>query len=229
MPADDGDGARVARWNIAPDALEVLEEVFLVQQFPPIAMRERLAQTLNVTARQIQIWFQNRRQRARQARHSDEDDDHATDEHAALPMDVVPAHSLSRPEKQLPLSSVAAAVAYACGATRVQTAQPAVYVGSPQISAYTPTLPIAQGWCARALSPCRDARARSHGPPRASRRRHAAREAHARAPRRRGGLGELTRAARPHVCARARSPRAGNHMPCRRPSTAWASLRSRPV
>jgi hypothetical protein len=59
------DGARMPRWNITPEALYVLEDVFRMQPFPPIMMREKLAKSLDVTPRQVQIWFQNRRQRAR--------------------------------------------------------------------------------------------------------------------------------------------------------------------
>lgn len=53
------------RWIITRPALFVLEQVFTIDKFPSHVMRQRLAQDLGVTPRQIQVWFQNRRQRER--------------------------------------------------------------------------------------------------------------------------------------------------------------------
>jgi len=53
------------RWNIPQSALALLERVFLLERFPAQEMRQRLAQDLDVTSRQVQVWFQNRRQRER--------------------------------------------------------------------------------------------------------------------------------------------------------------------
>jgi len=65
IPEGGEDASRMPRWNIMPETLYVLEDVFRTQPFPPMMMREKLAKTLDVTPRQVQIWFQNRRQRAR--------------------------------------------------------------------------------------------------------------------------------------------------------------------
>ena len=54
-----------SRWRIAQNCLHLLEEVYLLDRFPPQTTRNELATSLNVSARQIQVWFQNRRQRDR--------------------------------------------------------------------------------------------------------------------------------------------------------------------
>ena len=54
-----------SRWRIAQNCLHLLEEVYLLDRFPPQTTRNELATSLNVSARQIQGWFQNRRQRDR--------------------------------------------------------------------------------------------------------------------------------------------------------------------
>ena len=56
------------RWHIDPNALNVLESVFACDQFPNIEARKQLGKDLDVSARQIQVWFQNRRQRERKRR-----------------------------------------------------------------------------------------------------------------------------------------------------------------
>lgn len=57
--------AKAPRWNVDGDTLSILEQVYAVEPFPGIATREALAQKLEVSGRQIQVWFQNRRQRER--------------------------------------------------------------------------------------------------------------------------------------------------------------------
>jgi len=58
-------GRSAPRWHIDPDALAVLEAVFKLEQFPNMETRKQLGQDLQVSSRQIQVWFQNRRQRER--------------------------------------------------------------------------------------------------------------------------------------------------------------------
>ena len=56
------------RWHIDASTLAVLEQVFSLDQFPNVETRKRLGNDLNVSTRQIQVWFQNRRQRERKNR-----------------------------------------------------------------------------------------------------------------------------------------------------------------
>ncbi|KAL1503161.1 hypothetical protein AB1Y20_011220 [Prymnesium parvum] len=60
-----GSKQKSPRWIITRPALFVLEQVFTIDKFPSHVMRQRLAQELGVTPRQVQVWFQNRRQRER--------------------------------------------------------------------------------------------------------------------------------------------------------------------
>nr|XP_004661363.1 homeobox expressed in ES cells 1 [Jaculus jaculus] len=52
---------RRPRTAFTPNQVEVLENVFRVNCYPGIDIREELAQTLNLEEDRIQIWFQNRR------------------------------------------------------------------------------------------------------------------------------------------------------------------------
>ena len=56
------------RWHIDAATLAVLEKVFLLDQFPNVETRKQLGSELGVSTRQIQVWFQNRRQRERKNR-----------------------------------------------------------------------------------------------------------------------------------------------------------------
>ncbi len=60
--------AGAPRWHIDASTLGVLEHVFSIDQFPNVDVRNQLGADLNVTPRQIQVWFQNRRQRERKRR-----------------------------------------------------------------------------------------------------------------------------------------------------------------
>ena len=52
------------RWNIPTHALSTLEQVFMKDKFPTVETRKNLAADLKVTPRQVQVWFQNKRQRS---------------------------------------------------------------------------------------------------------------------------------------------------------------------
>lgn len=56
------------RWTVTPEQLQRLEEVFEKVPYPDGALRQQLATEFNnggtdINQRQVQIWFQNRRQR----------------------------------------------------------------------------------------------------------------------------------------------------------------------
>ena len=57
------------RWSIDMKTLSILEAVFSVDKFPNVDLRIRLGADLKVSSRQIQVWFQNRRQRERRLKH----------------------------------------------------------------------------------------------------------------------------------------------------------------
>lgn len=52
------------RWNIPSNALSMLEQVFAKDKFPSVETRKKIAADLKVTPRQVQVWFQNKRQRS---------------------------------------------------------------------------------------------------------------------------------------------------------------------
>eukprot|EP00325_Prymnesiales_sp_UTEX-LB-985_P026693 CAMPEP_0174718862 /NCGR_PEP_ID=MMETSP1094-20130205/30195_1 /TAXON_ID=156173 /ORGANISM="Chrysochromulina brevifilum, Strain UTEX LB 985" /LENGTH=381 /DNA_ID=CAMNT_0015919065 /DNA_START=33 /DNA_END=1174 /DNA_ORIENTATION=- len=58
---------KYSRWNIPAYALEILEEMYREGKFPTLERRKVVATHLNVNPRQVQVWFQNKRQRAAQA------------------------------------------------------------------------------------------------------------------------------------------------------------------
>jgi len=58
-------GLRQPRWCINRAVKAVLEEVYRLEKFPSTDMRRRLSVNFGVTPRQVQFWFQNRRQRDR--------------------------------------------------------------------------------------------------------------------------------------------------------------------
>lgn len=53
------------RWRVSPQESKVLECVFKLTPRPNKATIQQLALALNVKQRQVQVWFQNRRQRWR--------------------------------------------------------------------------------------------------------------------------------------------------------------------
>jgi len=57
------DEGATRRLQLTLDQRAVLEAVYAMRTLPDSHLRKRLAAYLNVSARQIQVWFQNRRQR----------------------------------------------------------------------------------------------------------------------------------------------------------------------
>ncbi|KAI8612680.1 homeobox protein EgHBX4, partial [Chytriomyces sp. MP71] len=51
-----------ARFKPTEEELEVLSKIFQKNPFPSVAMRTKLAERMGLTTKQIQFWFQNRRQ-----------------------------------------------------------------------------------------------------------------------------------------------------------------------
>lgn len=64
---DDEDASKLSRWQIRPgsSAQTLLEKVYSMDPFPSMETRRELAKQLHVTPRQVQVWFQNKRQRER--------------------------------------------------------------------------------------------------------------------------------------------------------------------
>merc|ERR1719291_1341319 len=58
-------GAEELRWNICREHKLILEEVYRYDKYPSKGMHKRLADEFGVQQRQVQFWFQNRRQRDR--------------------------------------------------------------------------------------------------------------------------------------------------------------------
>jgi len=58
-------GKGTARWNISPQALHLLESSFRDEPYPDKESRTQLSVCANVSLKQIQAWFQNRRHKER--------------------------------------------------------------------------------------------------------------------------------------------------------------------
>ena len=63
IPAISHSAPQRRRWKITPEALELMEQVYRVEPCPSSTTREQLATAFNCTPRQVQVWFQNKRQR----------------------------------------------------------------------------------------------------------------------------------------------------------------------
>ena len=61
----ESDKSKMSRWQIGNGSLSVLEQVYTLDPFPGLDARRELAKQLNVSPRQVQVWFQNKRQRER--------------------------------------------------------------------------------------------------------------------------------------------------------------------
>lgn len=66
------------RWSLSSQQRRILEHAYRSCPYPVQNMREQLGRDLNVTPRQVQIWFQNRRQRTRREAESEKVDDEAS-------------------------------------------------------------------------------------------------------------------------------------------------------
>ena len=58
--------SRRPRWTPSEDAKALLETIFSADSFPTFTVRNQLAEQLGIDSRQVQIWFQNRRQKWRE-------------------------------------------------------------------------------------------------------------------------------------------------------------------
>ena len=105
---------RRPRWTPSEEAKAILEAVFAADSFPTFAVRNQLAEQLKIDSRQVQIWFQNRRQRERLKTGSQcaAADDEAERGSAPYPVEVLqpplPRRSSSgdRPLSALPAGAV---------------------------------------------------------------------------------------------------------------------------
>ncbi|KYQ94316.1 putative homeobox transcription factor [Tieghemostelium lacteum] len=62
---EDDDPLKKKRKRTSPDQLKILEKIFQSHQHPNLSLRNQLAIDLQMTPRSVQIWFQNRRAKAR--------------------------------------------------------------------------------------------------------------------------------------------------------------------
>ncbi|EOD21235.1 hypothetical protein EMIHUDRAFT_241500, partial [Emiliania huxleyi CCMP1516] len=63
--AGAGAGLAADRWQPSAGDVMLLERVFEMEPLPCRATREQLATHFSITSRQVQVWFQNKRQRVR--------------------------------------------------------------------------------------------------------------------------------------------------------------------
>jgi len=63
--AANATAAKAPRWQVSPEQQAQLEKTYTTNRFPTSEARKQLAAVLNATPLQVQVWFQNRRQRER--------------------------------------------------------------------------------------------------------------------------------------------------------------------
>ena len=56
-----GRRVKAKRWNIPSNVLQSLEQAFETDKHPTMDARKQMAAEMNVTLRQVQVWFQNKR------------------------------------------------------------------------------------------------------------------------------------------------------------------------
>jgi len=99
--------SRRPRWTPSEDAKALLETIFSADSFPTFTVRNQLAEQLGIDSRQVQIWFQNRRQRERikltaGSKEDDEDEPDEPDEPATHAPAVPSGASSSPPPAERP-------------------------------------------------------------------------------------------------------------------------------
>ncbi|KAL1527422.1 hypothetical protein AB1Y20_016088 [Prymnesium parvum] len=72
------------RWVLEPEDVLLLERIFALEKCPGRELCQELATRLKVRPRQVQVWFQNRRQRTKGAKGKDGSEDGAPDASAGL-------------------------------------------------------------------------------------------------------------------------------------------------
>ena len=71
----DANSRSKPRWRMSSECKDALERAYLVDKCPSLATREALAANYDITARQVQVWFQNKRQRTQKRMASEAFDD----------------------------------------------------------------------------------------------------------------------------------------------------------
>lgn len=110
-----------SRWRIADTSKEVLEQEFRRERFPSASSRLKLAESLDVEPRRIQVWFQNRRQRDR-GPPPDTPDLTSTDSSSICSESSAPLPI--RPVRSAPLPNAATASAATAAADTNMTSRP---------------------------------------------------------------------------------------------------------
>ena len=102
LEGEMGHGQLKPRWRMSQDCKLALERAYLVDKCPPFSTRERLAIEYEVTPRQVQVWFQNKRQRASKRSGPDDMDGFQALKRASLEL---PGSLESKRVAQLPSTS----------------------------------------------------------------------------------------------------------------------------
>ena len=110
------------RWSISKQSLLVLEEIFRLEKFPSAEMRRRLASDFGVAPRQVQFWFQNRRQRERRSKLGGGGGGHLTPTSPG-PEAQIDEPTVDSPEERNQINSAAAIAAAVVAGSSVQAVE----------------------------------------------------------------------------------------------------------